>query len=182
MSSLRGLIGEALSEIRGGVAWVAIYKDGRSWQAEAFYPEDGDYENGYVFDEYDYARMKEIGEIDGKALCINGDYAGGFEDFTLKELEDKIFEFYVCRHHQLWHFVDDFVVPPEISMKKQGTVDGIIAGAEARSETQEYCASIYNLVSKDIWFGSMRARFFSGRKKIGFCSMMKWMRRTFWIW
>lgn len=133
MSSLRQLIRDHRDEICNGVAWVAIYKDGRSWVAESFYPEDGDYENGYEFDVYDYERMKEIVDTDHKALCINGDYMGGLEDFTLDELENKVFEFYVSRYHQLHHFVEDFVYPPKTMSEKEGSVDVLLAGAAERS-------------------------------------------------
>ena len=151
MSSLRGLIGELWSEICNGVAWVALYRDGRSWQAEAFYPESGDYETGYVLSEDDYREIERIKEIDHKAICINGFYMGGLEDFSLKELEDKILYFYEDRLHQLQgDFIGGLVVPFE---EVKGTVDGLIAGAEARSARQAYCASIFDAESKDylIW-------------------------------
>lgn len=114
MASLKQVIRDNRFEITNTVAWVAIYKDGRSWMAEAFYPKDGDYENGYVLDEYDYGRMKEIVDTDHKAICINGDYMGGLEDFTLDELENKILWFYERRLHQLQgDFLECMVVPPK---------------------------------------------------------------------
>ena len=146
MSSLRGLVGECRDELVNGVAWVVLYKGGRSWQAEAFYPVSGDYEDGFVFDSEDYDRMKEIAAIDHKAICINGDYVGGFADFTLDELEKKILWFYESRLHQLsGDFIGGLVVPLE---DIKGTVDELLAGAVERSsvghnvDTTKQCAEI----------------------------------------
>lgn len=135
MASLRQVIRDNRYEICNNIAWVAIYKDGRSWMAEAFYPEDGDYENGYVFDAYDYGRMKEIVDTDHKAICINGDHMGGFEDFALEELENKILWFYESRYHQLQQdFLECFVVPPEVAKESQESIDSIISDAAGKSE------------------------------------------------
>lgn len=131
MSSLRGLIGEAWSEISNGVAWIAIYKDGRSWQAEAFYPESGDYENGYVLSDDDYREIDRISGIDHKAICVNGYYMGFGEDFTLKELENKILYFYEKRLNQLQgDFIGGICVPPDALAQ----VDSLLAKAQERSE------------------------------------------------
>lgn len=122
MSSLRGLIGEAWSEICGGVAWVAIYKDGRSWQAETFYPEGGDIENGLVFTAEDYREMERIVCVDHKAIYLNGNYFGGLADhfpdgligFSLDKLVDEVLYLYEARLHQFkGDFLECMVVPPQ---------------------------------------------------------------------
>ena len=48
MASLRDMVSEYQDDLRNGVAWLAFWREGRSWQAEAFhldlddtlYPED----------------------------------------------------------------------------------------------------------------------------------------------
>lgn len=133
MSSLRGLIGECWEELMNGVAWIAIYKDGRSWQAEAFYPESGDYEDGYVLSKDDYEEIERISGIDHKAICVNGYYMGFGEDFTLKELETKILYFYENRLNQLQgDFIGGLAVPVEVAIEKQGQVDRLIDTARNR--------------------------------------------------
>ena len=135
MGSLRQVIRDNRYEICNNIAWVAIYKEGRSWAAEAFYPEDGDYENEYVFDEYALNRMKEIVDTDHKEICVNGDYMGGLEDFTLDELENRILWFYETRLHQLkGDFMDGYIIPIKAEAAKNKTVDGLIDDARAVSE------------------------------------------------
>lgn len=130
MSSLRGLIGECWEELMNGVAWICLYKQGRSWQAEAFYPESGDYENGYVLSKDDYEEIERISEVDHKAICVNGYYMGFGEDFTLKELENKVLYFYENRLNQLrGDFLGGICIPPaELSQ-----VDSIITRAQGRT-------------------------------------------------
>ncbi len=48
MASLRDMVSEYQDDLRNGIAWLAFWREGRSWQAEAFhldlddtlYPED----------------------------------------------------------------------------------------------------------------------------------------------
>ena len=48
MASLRDIVSEYQDDLRNGIAWLAFWREGRSWQAEAFhldlddtlYPED----------------------------------------------------------------------------------------------------------------------------------------------
>ena len=47
-------------EICGGIPWVVVYKQGRSWYAKAFWPEDGEYDTGYTFDSDDIRELEEI--------------------------------------------------------------------------------------------------------------------------
>ena len=74
MAALRNLVNRYNDEIQDGIAWVAIWKNGRSWEAEAFWCEDGSYEDGYEFSHEDMERMEEILKIDSKAVMLNGYY------------------------------------------------------------------------------------------------------------
>lgn len=52
MASLRDTVKDYQEELRDGIAWVAFWKMGRSWNAEYFHLEMGDYrdsEGKYFF-------------------------------------------------------------------------------------------------------------------------------------
>ena len=71
MASLRDMVSEYQDDLRNGIAWLAFWREGRSWQAEAFhlnlddtlYPEDR-------------ARLAEIQAADPQAVVVNGYYSG----------------------------------------------------------------------------------------------------------
>ena len=113
MASLKQIISWYRDEIvDGGNTWVAIFKTGRSWNAQAFYPEGGNHEDGFVFDGFDVEEMENIVEKDHKAICINGYYTN-WKELSLSELENKISYFYNQRLHQLHgDFLECMVIPP----------------------------------------------------------------------
>ena len=110
MASLRHLVRNNRDEITDGIAWVAIWKNGRSWDIHPFYYDDGSYEEGYTFEPEAVEMMEEILATDPKAICINGDYHPFGCDFTTQELEDKVFFFYQMRFAQLSEFLDCYVI------------------------------------------------------------------------
>lgn len=101
MASLKEVVRSYRDEIVDGIAWVAIWKVGRSWKVWAFWEESGSYDDGYEFDSYDVNRMKEIVKEDHKAICFNGYYMGFGEDFTNEEIQNKVRWFYEERRCQL---------------------------------------------------------------------------------
>lgn len=101
MSSLKEIVKENRDEIVEGMAWVVIWKNGRSWNCESFWEESGSYEDGYEFLSEDIKQMNDISKIDPKAIAVNGYYMGFGEDFTMEELENKILYFYESRLNQL---------------------------------------------------------------------------------
>lgn len=114
MASLKEQIRYYRDELCEGIAWVAIYKKGRSWEMRCFWQEDGSYEDGLVFSSEDYAELVEISKIDHKAICINGYYNGLGADFTLAEIEGKVLYFYDGRMNQLQgDFLGGLAIPPE---------------------------------------------------------------------
>ena len=111
MASLKQIAKAYRDEILDGIAWVVIYKEGRSWNAKAYWPEDGDYDNGYVFTPDVVEALEEIADIDHKAICFNGYYMGFGEDFTLDEIINRILFFYDFRCNQLdGDFLECFVI------------------------------------------------------------------------
>ena len=82
MASLRDTVKDYQEELRDGIAWVAFWKTGRSWNAEYFHLEIGD----YLYPE-DRSRMEEIKQADPTAVVVNGYYSGYLgEDMSLDEL------------------------------------------------------------------------------------------------
>ena len=62
MASLRDTVKDYQEELRDGITWVAFWKTGRSWNAEYFHLEMGD----YLYPE-DRSRMEEIKQADPAA-------------------------------------------------------------------------------------------------------------------
>lgn len=114
MASIREIVRWYNDEIQDGIAWVAIWKDGRSWNAEAFWPEDGGYDDGYTFEREDMERMEEILKIDHKAIMINGYYTncGALEDGTspIADIIAGVEWNYYNRFNQLFGFFDSWVI------------------------------------------------------------------------
>lgn len=110
MASLKQIVKDYRDEIIDGIAWVTIWKNGRSWNAAAVWPEDGGYDEGYILHSDDLAELKAISALDHKAICINGYYMGFGEDFTLTDIENKVLYFYEERRNQLFgDFLQCFV-------------------------------------------------------------------------
>lgn len=91
MAALRTIAKEYADEIRDGIAWVIIWKTGRSWHAEAVWLNCDD--DTFELEDLDTAR--EVLAQDPNAVMVNGYYCGHFgEDMTVAELADGI----------LWHY------------------------------------------------------------------------------
>ena len=91
MAALNEVAKEFSGEIRDGIAWVIIWKTGRSWHAESVWLDpDSD-----TFELDDLSTATEILEQDPNAVMVNGYYCGHFgENMTIAELEAGI----------LWHY------------------------------------------------------------------------------
>ena len=82
MASLRDTVKDYQEELRDGIAWVAFWKTGRSWNAEYFHLEMGD-----ILYPEDRSRMEEIKQADPAAVVVNGYYSGYLgEDMNLDEM------------------------------------------------------------------------------------------------
>ena len=71
MASLRDTVKDYQDELRDGIAWVAFWKQGRSWNAEYFHLDMDD----TLYPE-DRSRLEEIKSIDTAAVILNGYYCG----------------------------------------------------------------------------------------------------------
>ena len=73
MASLRKMVGTYREELRDGIAEVIFWKDGRSWNAEAFW-----LDNDFKFEAEDMDRVEEILNTDPNAIIVNGYYTCPF--------------------------------------------------------------------------------------------------------
>lgn len=83
MAALNAIAKEYADEIRDGIAWVIVWKTGRSWHAEAFWLNCDD----DAFEPDDLERAREILDQDPSAVMLNGYYCGHFgEGMTVNEI------------------------------------------------------------------------------------------------
>ncbi|MCJ7855341.1 YodL domain-containing protein [Lachnospiraceae bacterium NSJ-143] len=113
MASLRDTVKQYQEELRDGIAWVAFWREGRSWNAEYFsldlndtlYPEDT-------------ARLKEIRETDPAAVIVNGYYSGQLgAEMSLGELTAGVRSHYENGTNNIAGFIeahDDRLSPEAI--------------------------------------------------------------------
>ena len=112
MASLRDTVKDYQEELRDGIAWVAFWKTGRSWNAEYFHLEIGD----YLYPE-DRSRMEEIKQADPTAVVVNGYYSGYLgEDMSLDELTAGVRRHYENGYSNIGEFIKahDDRLPPEL--------------------------------------------------------------------
>ena len=112
MASLRDTVKDYQEELRDGIAWVAFWKTGRSWNAEYFHLEMGD----YLYPE-DRSRMEEIKQTDPAAVVVNGYYSGYLgEDRNLDELTAGVRRHYENGYSNIGEFIKahDDRLPPEL--------------------------------------------------------------------
>ena len=112
MASLRDTVKDYQEELRDGIAWVAFWKTGRSWNAEYFHLEMGD-----ILYPEDRSRMEEIKQADPAAVVVNGYYSGYLgEDMNLDELTAGVRRHYENGYSNIGEFIEahDDRLPPEL--------------------------------------------------------------------
>lgn len=100
MASLRDAIKAQQEELQGGNAWVAFWKEGRSWHSDAFHLDMG--ATLYPEDEW---RLREIEAVDPAAIVLNGYLS---EDMTLDELTTSIRYHYEHRMNGITGFITEY--------------------------------------------------------------------------
>ena len=112
MASLRDSVKDYQEELRDGIAWVAFWKQGRSWNAELFHLEvDG------TLEPFDRSRLEEIKAADPAAVILNGYYCGHLgENMSLDELTAGVRYHYENGRNDLDGFIGahDDRLPPEV--------------------------------------------------------------------
>lgn len=87
MASLMNVSRRVLDEARDGIAWIAVFKRGRGWDAEIVWPEqEPDYSLSFGVD--DLSVLSDVLKADRSAILVNGYYCnlGPCEDMTVSSL------------------------------------------------------------------------------------------------
>lgn len=124
MASLRTMVGRFRDELREGVAYVAFWKNGRSWGAEAFWLDPGYFEDyGDAIEDDDAREMRQIINTDSNAIIVNGFESCPFGGKSAVEHIRWIYEDHRC---QLVDFYkdhckvkDEFEAQPIITAKRK---------------------------------------------------------------
>ena len=115
MASLRYTVREYQDDLRSGIAWLAFWREGRSWHGEAFHLDMSD----YLYPE-DKMRLAEIQAADPKAVVVNGYYSGYLgEEMSVDELAAGVRHHYENGLSNIAPFMEahDDVLPPEVLEK-----------------------------------------------------------------
>lgn len=98
MAALNAIAREWADELREGIAWVIVWKTGRSWNAQAVWLNCDD----DTFEPEDLELARKVLEQDPNAVMLNGYYCGHFgEDMTAAELAAGIRWHYDNGYNQL---------------------------------------------------------------------------------
>lgn len=135
MASLREVSRQVLEDARDAIAWIALYKEGRSWAAECLWVEQNE-DSSFIFDEDDRADIKRILAADKDAILVNGYYCnlGPLEEMTLESLVSALrwqYDGQYCR-------LDDAFAPNGTETKptsRQEEHESTSEGSYARSTT-----------------------------------------------
>ena len=112
MASLRDTVKDYQDELKDGIAWVAFWKQGRSWNAEYFHLDMDD----TLYPE-DRSRLEEIKSTDPAAVILNGYYCGHLGgDMSLDELTAGVRYHYENSMNDIDAFIGahDDRLPPEV--------------------------------------------------------------------
>lgn len=87
MSAINQIAKEYADEIREGIAWVIVWKTGRSWHASAVWLNpDTD-----TFEIDDLSTVRKVLEEDPNAIMVNGYYCGHFgEEMSETDIAEAI--------------------------------------------------------------------------------------------
>ena len=112
MASLRDTVREYRDDLQSGIAWLAFWREGRSWHGEAIHLDMSD----YLYPE-DKMRLSEIQAADPKAVVVNGYYSGYLgEEMSMDELAAGVRHHYENGLSNIAPFMEthDDVLPPEV--------------------------------------------------------------------
>uniref|UniRef100_UPI003220028A antirestriction protein ArdA n=1 Tax=uncultured Alistipes sp. TaxID=538949 RepID=UPI003220028A len=112
MAGLRDAVRDYQDELRAGIAWVAFWREGRSWHSDYIYLEMDD-----TLTPEDRGRLREIQEKDPAAVILNGYYCGYLgEDMNLAELTAGVRRHYENSMNDIADFIEthDDTLPPEL--------------------------------------------------------------------
>ena len=115
MASLREAVKDYQDELQAGIAWVAFWREGRSWHSDYIYLETDD-----TLTPEDRGRLQEIQDTDPAAVVLNGYYCGYLgEDMNLAGLTAGVRRHYENGYNNVADFIEahDDTLPPELLEK-----------------------------------------------------------------
>ena len=115
MASLRNTVKQYQEELRDGIAWIAFWREGRSWDGEDFYLDTGD-----SLTAEQKSRLEEIRQKDPAAVILNSYYCGYLAgDMTVDELTAGVRRHYENGYNDVVDFIaaHDDTLSPEVLEK-----------------------------------------------------------------
>ena len=115
MASLRDTVKQYQEELRDGIAWIAFWREGRSWNGEDFYLDTGD-----SLTAEQKSRLEEIRQKDPAAVILNSYYCGYLaRDMTVDELTAGVRRHYENGYNDVVDFIaaHDDTLSPEVLEK-----------------------------------------------------------------
>ena len=115
MASLRDTVKQYQEELRDGIAWIAFWREGRSWNGEDFYLDAGD-----SLTVEQKSCLEEIRQKDPAAVILNSYYCGYLAgDMTVDELTTGVRRHYENGYNDVADFIaaHDDTLSPEVLEK-----------------------------------------------------------------
>ena len=115
MASLRDTVKQYQEELRDGIAWIAFWREGRSWNGEDFYLDTGD-----SLTAEQKSRLEEIRQKDPAAVILNSYYCGYLAgNMTVDELTAGVRRHYENGYNDVVDFIaaHDDTLSPEVLEK-----------------------------------------------------------------
>ena len=115
MASLRDTVKQYQEELRDGIAWIAFWREGRSWNGEDFYLDAGD-----SLTAEQKSLLEEIRQNDPAAVILNSYYCGYLAgDMTVDELTAGVRRHYENGYNDVADFIaaHDDTLSPEVLEK-----------------------------------------------------------------
>lgn len=135
MASLLDAVKMYAEELRLGIAWVAFWREGRSWKSDCLFLNP----DSETIQPDDLSSCVQAVKTDSRAVVLNGYYCGRLgENMTLGELAAGVRWHYENGYNALADFLEahsgaGFVIAEERSEKQNhNMIDGVIDGGPPR--------------------------------------------------
>lgn len=144
MSSLKDKVKEFQNDLQDGIAWIAFWKDGNSWNAQRFFLEyDG------CFDAINKSYLTDIKKTDSAAVVVNGYYSGYLsEGMSLDELTAGVRHHYENGYSNIKVFIenhDDSLSPEEIEKGREAAhAAGLLFSEKPYCSEEDFDPYVYD--------------------------------------
>ena len=107
MASMRTAAQNVLCEAREAIAWIALWKDGRGWNTEAFWPDYDSRVDRLTFEEDDLPEISDILAKDPNAIIVNSwiHNLGPVDEATRETLADGLRWQYGLQHARIASYI-----------------------------------------------------------------------------